>query len=139
RAGEFGEAARVYESVNDFKKAGELFEKGGDLVNSARVYELAIDSNAVDRLGGKKDMARAAAVLTKVKNFEKAAEIYVQAEEVSEAVLMFVRMGEVEGAAKLLANCQGDVGFEVLAHVDYTDKSALDFAKMFYLAKDYGK
>lgn len=138
-ASEFSEAARLHESVNDFLKAGELYEKGGDLQSSARVYELAIDANALGRLGGKRDMARVAEVLTRVKNFEKAAEIYIQSQEVCEAVLMFVKLGEVDGAARLLANCQADVGFEVLTRIDYADPSAVDFARMFYVARDFQK
>jgi len=133
------EAAKLWESINDFMKAGELYDKGGDVANAARVYELAIDSRALDRLGGKKEMSRVAAVLTKVKNFEKAAQIYVQSEEITEAVVTFVRMGEIDGAAKLYADCQADVGFEILARVDPADKSALDFARMFYVARDYEK
>ena len=62
----------------------------------SQFYELAIDSKTMDRLGGKKDMARVAEILTKVKNFEKAAEVYIQSQEVSEAVLLFVRMGETD-------------------------------------------
>ena len=48
QAGELGEAARLYESVNDFMKAGDLYERGGDLVSSARVYELAIEEGLQD-------------------------------------------------------------------------------------------
>ena len=116
-------------------RAGELYTKSGDMTSAGRVYARGAESGE----SGKLELAKAADVLTRVRNFEKAAELYVKSDEVAQAVLMFVRMGETERAAKLYSECQADVGFEVLSQLNPKDPSSLVIAHMFYLARDYEK
>lgn len=138
KAGNWLEAAKINVVLRNFMKAGELFEKAGNLIKSAQAYEMMIDQRELTSIDQKKDRDRIAAILMKVKRFEKAAEIYIQSQEITEAILMYIKLNDIAGAVKLYSNCQGDVGHELLENIDYNDKEGLkNILKMFAEAKDF--
>ncbi|MFC1850367.1 cyclic nucleotide-binding domain-containing protein [candidate division CSSED10-310 bacterium] len=140
KANNLKEAAKIYLVLRNFMKAGELFEKSGDLINSARTYEMMIDQREVEPIEQKKDRDRIAALLMRVKRFEKAAEIYLLSQEITEAILMYLKVNDIPAAVRLYINCQGDVGSELLETVNYDDQEGLNnYIKLFDAAKDFKK
>jgi hypothetical protein len=61
-------------------------------------------------------------------------------QQVNEALLVYLKAGDVPGAAKLYASCQGNVGWEVLEAARRESADRLrQVAEMFYYAKDYAQ
>jgi tetratricopeptide (TPR) repeat protein len=132
------EAARMHLLARNYLKAGEIYDKLGDPMRSALAYEQAMGQGQAATPSNPEEMARMAQILERVKQYDKAAEIYLQMQQVTEALMAYLRAGEVNGAAKLYASCQGNVGWEILemARRDGVDRLR-QVAEMFFYAKDF--
>lgn len=139
-AGKLEEAARMYMLSHEFLKAGELYEKLGDPMRSALAYEQVMAKGEAATPKSPEEMTRMAQILERVKQFEKAAQIYMQMQQVNEALMTYLRAGDLPGAARLYASCQGNVGWEVFEVARREGPEALKkVAEMFYFAKDFDR
>jgi len=139
-AGKLPEAARMYLLAHEFIKAGELYDKLGDPMRSALAFEQAVGQGEAATPKSPEEMARMAQILERVKQFEKAAQIYMEMQQVNDALLVYLKAGDVPGAARLYASCQGNVGWEVLEAARRESADRLrQVAEMFYYAKDYAQ
>jgi tetratricopeptide (TPR) repeat protein len=108
-AGDFGAAADLYRNREDWKQAGECYERGGDSVRAAEMFRLS------------QEWERAAAAYEKARHFKEAAECAAQlgdtAREARDLALagarlaaasVLVRTGQDEEAIKLLQQVAPD-------------------------------
>jgi len=102
-AGDFGAAADLYRNREDWKLAGECYERGGDSVRAAEMFRLS------------QEWERAATAYEKARHFKEAAECAAQLGDAARearylasagahvaAANVFVRAGDEEEAIKLL-------------------------------------
>jgi tetratricopeptide (TPR) repeat protein len=108
-AGDFGAAADLYRNREDWKQAGECYERGGDSVRAAEMFRLS------------EEWDRAAAAYEKARHFREAAECAAQlGDQAREARYLaqagarvaaagvFVQIGQDEEAIKLLQQVPPD-------------------------------
>ncbi len=139
-AGKLEEAARMYMLGHEYLKAGELYDTLGDPMRSALAYEQVMGEGKAATPKSPEEMTRMAQILERVKQFEKAAQIYMQMQQVNEALMTYLRAGDLPGAARLYASCQGNVGWEVFEAARREGPEKLrQVAEMFYFAKDFDR
>jgi len=90
-AGDFGSAADIYRKLEDWKRAGEAYEKGGDSVRSAEMFRLS------------QEWERAAAAYERARHYREAAECAAQLGDSRREARYLAQAGQHLAAARVLA------------------------------------
>ncbi len=95
-AGDFGAAADLYRNLEDWKRAGECYERGGDSVRGAEMFRLA------------EEWDRAAVNYEKARHFKEAAECALQLGDSRREARYLAQAGAHLAAARVLAKDEHD-------------------------------
>jgi tetratricopeptide (TPR) repeat protein len=118
-AGDLGSAADLYRKLEDWKRAGEAYERGGDTVRAAEMF----------RLSG--DWERAAKAYERVRQYREAAECAAQLGDAQREARYLAQAGaHLTAARKLAGEGQDEESIKLLQQVapeapDFCEASAL--------------
>ena len=102
-AGDFGSAADLYRKLEDWKRAGDCYERGGDNVRAAEMYRLASDWEPAARAYEKARLYREAAeCVAQIGDGRREAKFLAQAGAHLAAAQVLTRENLEEDAIKLL-------------------------------------
>ena len=105
-AGDFGAAADLYRNREDWKQAGDCYERGGDSVRAAEMFRLS------------KDWERAASAYERARQFKEAAECAAQlGDKPREAKYLAQAGARVAAAAVLVQTGQDEEAIKLLQQV----------------------
>ena len=90
-AGDFGSAADLYRKLEDWKRAGEAYERGGDVVRAAEMFRLS------------QEWERAAIAYERARHFREAAECAAQLGDARREAKYLAAGGSHLAAARVLA------------------------------------
>ena len=103
RQGQFGQAARLYESIKDFEPAAEQFARAGEWAKAATIYDRVLKQpeKAAEHYEKAQQYELAAKLTQRLKRLDKAAELYFKAREYRQAERLWKRLKDVRNLDRL--------------------------------------
>ena len=100
---QFGQVARLYESIKDFGSAAEHFALAGEWASAATIYDRVLKQpeKAAEHYERAQQYKQAGKLTQRLKRLDKAAELYFKAADYSQAEKLWKRLKDVRNLVRL--------------------------------------